>query len=160
MTAHDIFYCIGIQERWFPVVQTMALRDIMRALLMFWLALVNAPKTTHGFSFVKPLSKHQAVVPFSTEDRLTRAQIDDKHQRSQKSNKRLTIRACYACGRYATYSLYDGGVVAQAPINLEKFRKDYELSPYRINRINLDISIQGNGDGEDETLVKSTMVSS
>jgi len=143
------------------MIQTMIQRDIMKALLLFWLALANAPKTTQGFSFVKPLSKYKAVVPFSNptnEHRLARAQIDNRHHKSHNP-QHLTIRACYACGRYATYSLYDGGVVAQAPINLEKFRKDYELSPYRINRITLDISIQGKGDGEDETLVKSTMVS-
>ena len=137
-------------------------RNIMKTLLLFWLALANVAKTTLGFSFVKPLSKHHALAPFSNpanRHRLARSQIENQEHGSH-NHQRLTIRACYACGRYATYSLYDGGVVAQAPINLEKFRKDYELSPYRINRINLDISIQGNGDGDDETLVKSTMVSS
>lgn len=62
------------------------------------------------------------------------------------------IQSCYACGRNAMYSLYDGGVVAQAPIAIEKFRKDYELSPYRINRLSLNFNLN-----EDETLVSSTM---
>jgi len=68
------------------------------------------------------------------------------------SQRRSTIRACFACGRSATYTLWDGGVVAQAPPVIEKFRKDYQLSPYRINRLSLNFDIN-----EDVTLVSSTM---
>jgi len=103
-----------------------------------------------------------------------------QHQQSQYSSSSLlteTQLSCFACGRYASYSLWDGGVVAQEPITLEKFRKDYQLSPYRINRVSLDITIieeetekttttkkkkgeaaSGDDDDDDDiTLVKSIM---
>jgi len=78
---------------------------------------------------------------------LSKSDQQQQHQQSQSSSSSSSLLttetqlSCFACGRYASYSLWDGGVVAQEPITLEKFRKDYQLSPYRINRVSLDITI-------------------
>jgi len=120
------------------------------AILLKSLVVLALTVTANCFSFVKPLSRTVGIFPEQQSLRLKKTQ-----QRVEGRTRRSVIRACFACGRYASYSLYDGGVVAQAPINVEKFRKDYQLSPYRINRISLDINMEGKGD--DVTLVKSTM---
>jgi len=137
----------------------MIVRDFTKAVLLSWLMLENT-KTADCFSFVKPKPLTSNTVSIGAAFPDVSGNFFARSRSSQQrpvDRRRSTIRACYACGRYATYALFDGGVVAQAPIELEQFRKDYVLSPYRINRISLDINIEGKGGGDEVTLVKSTM---
>ena len=94
------------------------------------------------------LSARALLAPTTVARRLTGPPVSVR-----RAGRRATvIRACYACSRGALFTLWDGSVVAQAPPAEEKFRKDYKLSPYRINRLSLEFDIR-----ETETLVTSTM---